>query len=134
MANILARGASRALRSLAPVLPQHIKRLILWCALYGKMCGAQTFTKEQCDKLNGALKLCKDVAAMALPAGLSKYIWQDLDDTVIVAKAAIRNGGVSEDAALLFVKSIPKWLRYASDTFILTDFELLMAVHQRPAV
>lgn len=131
MASIYAQGTSKVLRVISTVLPQHTKRLVLWSTLYGKMCGGQSFTKEQCDRLNTALALCKDNGALALPAQLGKFIWNDLDGCCTAARRAIRGEKSAETAAAEFVRNIPSWLRYASDAFMLRDFQSLMASHHR---
>lgn len=132
MATLFARGAAKALRAISStVLPNHMKRLVLWCTLYGRMCGQQDFTKEQCDRLNGAMALAKDQSALALPAKLGKYIWSDLDACVGAARKAIRGEKKADEAATDFIRSIPSWLRYASDAFMLKDFKSLLAVHPR---
>ncbi|BAW19320.1 hypothetical protein [Ralstonia phage RP31] len=115
------------------MLPAHTKRLVLWSTLYSKMCGAQRFTKEQCDRLNGAFALCKDNSALDLPAKLGKFISNDLDECTAVAKTAIRGEQKEDEAAAEFVRNIPSWLRYASDAFMLKDFKTLLAIHH-PAV
>lgn len=131
MASLLAQGASKALRTISTVLPQHTKRLVLWCSLYGKMCGNQSFTKEQRTSLNSALALCKDQEALELPAMLGKFISKDLDDCMAAARKAIRGEKTEEAAAEDFVHSVPSWLRYASDALMLRDFRELLATHRR---
>lgn len=131
MASLLAQGASKALRTISTVLPQHTKRLVLWCSLYGKMCGNQNFTKEQRTSLNSALALCKDQEALELPAMLGKFISQDLDGCMVAARKAIRGEKTEEAAAEDFVLSVPSWLRYASDALMLSDFRSLLATHRR---
>lgn len=131
MASLLAQGASKALRAFSTILPQHTKRLVLWCSLYSNMCNAQSLTQEQRDRLNGALALCKDQGALNLPAKLGKFIWKDLDNCMAAARTAIRGEKPEEAAAEEFVRSVPSWLRYASDAFMLKDFQSLLAVHGR---
>lgn len=132
MAPIVAQNVGKALRAISStVLPAHTKRLVFWTTLYSKMCGAQTFTKEQCDRLNGTLTLCKDHGALDLPAKLAKFIWPELEECTAAARKAIRGEKKADEAAADFLRSIPSWLRYASDLFMLNDFNLLMATHQR---
>lgn len=121
----------RTLRAISTLLPAHTKRLVLWSTLYSKMCGQQSFTKEQCARLNGAMSLVKDHAALDLPAKLGKFISSDLDECTAAARTAIRGETKVEEAAAAFVRSIPSWLRYASDAFMLKDFMSLLATHRR---
>jgi hypothetical protein len=131
MASLLAQGASKALRTISTVLPQHTKRLVLWSSLYSKMHGGQTFTAEQSNTLNGALALCKDQEALALPAMLGKFIAKDLEGCMVAARKAIRGEKTEEAAAAEFLHSVPSWLRYASDALVLRDFRELLATHRR---
>lgn len=133
MASILARGATNTLRAITNVLPRHTKRLVLWSVLYTRMCGdnkgccARNLTKEQCVCLNKAMSLCKDNNALELPAKLGKFLWPDLEECTAVARTALRGEKPAEVAAKDFIRSVPSWLRYASDAFMLRDFQLLMA-------
>jgi hypothetical protein len=131
MASILAQSAHHALRAISTVLPNHTKRLVLWSTLYGRMCGQQSFTKEQCDRLNGAMVLVKDNAALALPAKLGKFIWSDLEACTAAVRKAIRGEKGPEEAAAEFLRSIPTFLRYASDALMLKDFQTLLSTHRR---
>lgn len=130
MASICLQGAAKALRAISTLLPQHTKRLVLWSTLYGRMCGGKGFTKEQSARLNKALVLCKDHKALSLPAQLGKFIWSDLDACCVAARKAIRGENSFETAATEFVRNIPSWLRYASDTFMRRDFQSLLSTHQ----
>lgn len=129
----LTQGVSKTLRKISAILPQHTRRLVLWGALYSKMCGSHNFTQEQSDRLNKALSLCKDNAALILPAMLGKYLWPDLDKCSIAAKKAIRGEETDEVAAQAFVHGIPSFLRYANEAFMLKDFESLLATHRQAA-
>lgn len=131
MASIFVQGATKALKTISNILPNHMKRLVLWSTLYGKMCGAQKFTKEQCDRLNGAMALCKNHGALELPARLGKFISKDLDNCAEAARVAIRGEKKADEAAVDFVRSIPSCLRYASDAFMLKDFMSLLSTHSR---
>lgn len=131
MTSFFVKSAAWLLKTLSNCLPKHTKRLVLWSTLYGMMCGQQRFTEEQRSRLNGALTLCKDREALDLPASLGKFIWKDLDGCTKAAKQAIRGERKAEEAALEFVRSIPKCLRYASEAFMLKDFTLLLATHRR---
>jgi hypothetical protein len=132
MAPIIAQGVGKTLRAISStLLPAHTKRLVFWSSFYSKMCGAQKFTKEQCDRLNGTMKLAKDRNALDLPAKLGKFIWPELEECTAAARTAIRGEKKAEEAAADFLRSIPKWMRYASDAFMLNDFMQLMATHQR---
>lgn len=132
---ILTQGVSKTLRKVSAILPQHTRRLVLWGALYSKMCGSHNFTQEQSDRLNKALSLCKDSAALVLPAMLGKYLWPDLDKCTLAARTAIRGEQSDEAAAQAFVHGIPLFLRYASDAFMLKDFQCLLATHrQAPSI
>jgi hypothetical protein len=96
------------------------------------MCGGKNITKEQCRRLNGALSLSKDDQALSLPSQLGKFISEDLDACTLAAKNAIRGDNkAAERAAQDFVRSIPSWLRYASDAFMLNDFQAVLAAHHR---
>lgn len=130
MAPILAEGVSRALKAISTHLPAHTKRLVLWSTLYCNMCDAQKLTKEQSDQLNSALTLCKDQGALKLPAQLCKFISRDLDACRAAAIHAFRGEQKKDDAAMDFLRSIPSWLRYASDAFMLNDFNTLLAIHR----
>ena len=129
----LTQGVSKTLRKISAILPQHTRRLVLWGALYSKMCGSHNFTQEQSDRLNKALSLCKDNAALILPAPLGKYLWPDLDKCSIAARKAIRGEEPVEVAAQAFVHGIPLFLRYANEAFMLKDFESLLATHRQAA-
>ncbi len=130
MASIMAQSVKNVLRAISStVLPNHTKRLVLWSALSSRMCDAQEFTKEQCDRLNATMALAKDHSALALPVQLGKYIWSDLDECTAAARKAIRGEKKAEEAAADFIRSIPAWLRYASDAFMLRDFRLLLSAH-----
>ncbi len=135
MATILARSISTILRVISSALPNHMKRLVLWSSLYCKMCGTRSITKaeakEMGERLNDALVITKDSAAFIFPAGVSNFIWLDLDDCITAAFNAIRSGKPSDIAGMEFVRSIPEWLRYASEPFMLKDFQSLLTVHQR---
>lgn len=134
MASFLAQGASRALRTISTVLPQHTKRLVLWCSLYSKMCGSRKLTVEQRNNLNRALALCKDQNALELPAMLGGFIAKDLEGCMVAVRNAIRGEKAADVAADEFLHSVPSWLRYASGARMLTDFRSLLATHQRAAV
>lgn len=132
MAPILAQGASLVLRTISFILPQHTKRLVLWCTLYSKMmCGGKNITEEQKSRLNKALSLCKDPNALELPSKLCEFISNDLDSCLVAARNAIRGEKAADVASMDFVHNIPSWLRYASDAFMIKDFEMLLATHQR---
>lgn len=132
MAPIIAQNVGKALRAISStILPAHTKRLVFWSTLYSKMCGAQSFTKEQCDRLNGSMKLAKDRNALDLPAKLGKFIWPELEECTAAARKAIRDEKKADEAAADFLRSIPSWMRYASDSFMLKDFMSLLATHQR---
>lgn len=135
-ATIIARGISTILRAISAILPNHTKRLVLWSSLYCRMCGAQNFTKDEAkemgERINDALVITKDSAAFIFPVAVSKFICMDLDECIAAAYKAILNGKPSESASMEFVQSIPTWLRYASDAFMLKDFQSLLTVHQRP--
>lgn len=130
----LAQGVSKTLQTISAILPQHTRRLVLWGALYSKMCGGQRFTKEQSDRLNKALSLCKDSAALTLPAFLGKYISSELDNCSDAARKAIRGEESDEEAAKNFVLNVPSCLRYASDAFMLKDFQSLLATHRQISI
>lgn len=129
MSPFLARGVSRTVRAISSVLPCHTKRLVLWSVLYSKMHGRRDMTKEQCDRLNEVLELCKDNAALALPAQLGVYIWKDLDECTAATTRAVRGEESIDAAAKDFISSIPDWLRYASDAFMVKDFQKLLTFY-----
>lgn len=129
MASLLTQGASAALRTISTILPQHTKRVVLWASLYSKMCGGKKFTPEQRESLNSALALCKDQNALELPGMLGQFISNDLDGCMVAAKKAMRKEK-PEEAASEFVRSIPSWLRYASEALMLKDFQQLLATHR----
>lgn len=133
MAPIFTQGARKVLKGLTTILPQHTKRLVLWSTLYSKMmCGDSKITNEQCHRLNSAMSLSKDDGALTLPSGLTKYIGHDLDACINAVKNAIRGDSTAaERAAQEFVRCIPARLRYASDAFMLSDFQSLMVAHSR---
>lgn len=128
---VIAQGVSKTLQTISAVLPKHTRRLVLWGALYSKMCGGQSLTKEQTERLNNTLSLCKDSSALVLPGILGKYLWSDLDHCSTAVKNAICNEANAEEAALSFVHHVPSFLRYASDAFTLNDFQSLLATHRQ---
>lgn len=129
MAPLLVRGVSRTVRAISSVLPCHTKRLVLWSVLYSKMHGRRDMTKEQRECLNKVLVLCKDNAALALPAQLGVYIWTDLDECSAVTAKAVNGEETIEEAAKEFISSIPNWLRYASDALMSKDFKELLTFY-----
>lgn len=129
---LLAQSVSKTLQTIsAYLLPHHTRRLVLWSTLYNEMCGGKTFTTEQAGRLNDALLLCKDSKALTLPSILGKFIWPELNDCSLAAQQAIRGEEPADIAAEHFVHSIPTWLRYASDAFMLNDFRSLLATHRQ---
>lgn len=132
--SFLTHSVSKTLQTISAILPQHTRRLVLWSTLYSKMCGGQKFTEEQSDRLNTALGLCKDSKALQLPALLGRFIWRELDGCSLAARRAIKGEEPAEIAAEEFANSIPSWLRYASDTFVLNDFQSLLATHRQLTV
>lgn len=133
MASILARGVRSTLRAISSILPCHTKRLVLWSVLHSKMHGGHGTTKEQCDRLNQALVLCKDNDALMLPTRFGTLLWKDLDDCSTVTDKAISGEKSMEVAAKEFICGIPQSLRYASDAFMLRDFQALLAIYRLPA-
>lgn len=131
MASLLTQSASKALRTISTILPQHTKRLVLWSSLYSKMHGGKKFTPEQRENLNGALALCKDQSALELPAMLGQFISKDLDGCMVATKIAMRKEKPEAEAAAEFIRNIPSWLRYASEALMLQDFQLLLSTHRR---
>jgi hypothetical protein len=95
------------------------------------MHGWKTFTPEQRENLNGALALCKDQSALELPAILGQFISKDLDDCLAAAKKALGKEKPEAEAAAEFIRSVPSWLRYASDALLLQDFQQLLSTHRR---
>lgn len=140
MATLFARSATTMLRAITNVLPRHTKRLVLWSVLYSRMCGdnktccTRHLTREQCVCLNNAMALCKDNHALELPAKLGKFLWPELEECTAVARKALRGEKPAEAAAKDFIRSVPSWLRYASDAFMLRDFQRLMASPLRTVV
>jgi hypothetical protein len=132
MATILARGARSALRAISSALPCHTKRLVFWSVLYSRLQGGRATTKEQCDRLNQALVLCKDNDALMLPTHFGTLLWKDLDDCSTVTDKAIRGEKTIESAAREFICSIPQGLRYASDALMLKDFQALLSIYRSP--
>lgn len=129
MAPILTRSASRIVRAISSILPRHTKRLVLWSVLYTRLHGKRVMSKEQCERLNQILTLCEDKDALALPAQLGVFIWSDLDDCSMATNKAIRGEKTIEASASEFIRSIPKFLRYASDALMLKDFQSLLSFY-----
>ena len=82
-------------------------------------------------RLNTVLDIAKDNKAFIFPVGVSRFIYKDLDECITAIFKAVRNSKTADKAALEFVQSVPEWLRYASESFILRDFRSLLSVHQR---
>lgn len=131
MSPVLVQGTSRLLRGVARVLPRHTKRLVLWCSLYSKVHNRKDITKEQCISLNNLLVLCKDIKAFKFSAQLGSFLWNDLEDCSRVTGKAIRGEKTMDEAAVEFIHGIPVWLRYASDAFMISDFETMLRAHGR---
>ena len=129
MAPFIFRGVTRTVRAISSVLPCHTKRLVLWSVLYSKLNGRRDMTKEQRDRLNQVLVLCKDDDALTLPTQLGVFIWNDLDQCSKATNEVVTGEKTIEAAAKDFLNSVPKWLRYASDAFMITDFQKLLTFY-----
>lgn len=154
MAITITQCISTVLRVIFKALPKHAKRLVFWSALYGKMCGAPRYTKEEAlnmgRRLNSVMNVAKDCSACALPIVACRYIGKDLEMCAATVRSVMRDvrgrfkDGIdtekgidtnitSEEISNRFISSIPNWMRYASPEYMRNDLNRLLTNHVVPA-
>lgn len=154
MAITLTQCISTILRVMFKALPKHGKRLVFWSALYGKMCGATNYTKEEAlsmgRRLNSIMNIAANCSACVFPIVAGKYVHKDLENCANTVKTVmgdvrgrIKSGidiekGIdtnitAEEAGNRFINSIPRWMQYASPEYMRGDFQRLLQSHPAPA-
>lgn len=117
---------SRTLHVIVRWVPRHMRRVILWATVL-TACRKSNSVDDQCiAALNDLLKLCQQRNAIRLPITLSRALWQDLAGAVEIIKSNPKTPADSVAYSHSFVKQIPEWLRYSSDSAIERDFNTLV--------
>ncbi len=119
---------AKVLRTLYHLIPHHMKRVVLWASVLSAYRKSNEVDNACVKALNNLLGLCKKDSAMALPISISKVIWEDMNGAVQVLHDADIQSPFNQKAQLRerFIKAIPSWLRYGSDSNMGDDFDKLV--------
>lgn len=127
--SLFKKGSRALLSGFAKILPGHAKRIVLWSTLYGKMCEQRKVPIENTIKLNQVLHLAKSDEATMLPIKMGGVIWPDLDKCANAIRDAVQGKSI-EECAKQFVAGLPRFLKYASERYIVEDFRNLVSAHR----
>lgn len=116
--------------ALLSLIPARTKRLIFLSSIYARMEKRPSVDRDTLHKLNKALALCNDEAALMMPVHLNRVIWNsesaeeiplDMLFTEELDRSKLRM------ACTLIIKHMPAWLRYSDENVMREDLQKLFA-------
>lgn len=119
------------IKGIARLLPNHIKRMVLWTSIYSQLrhtAGKKNpVSKIEAEKFNSVMSLCVQSDAMTIPLALAPLIWPDMQRSFDIVKKSILPRSTSVMVPVHeFIESVPEYLRYSNGNLIEKDLDRML--------